>query len=167
MFHVELRQFPHNFCRFNMSEQELLSAVVDAWARKEWLEFGERKWDPNQATLTVLEGPRLSMQELSMGRGWRNAQRAGSDVTERVLEAAPAEQGVGGGPGGGAPAAAVERGGVDVRTGADVQSLAAQLVAVLGQDSAPLMRAWQLALEAHPDRSPSQCLALAEEFVRG
>lgn len=163
MFHVELRQFPHNFCRFNMSEQELRQAVLDAWARKEWLEFGERRWDPNQASLTVLEGPRLSMQELSMGRGWRNAQRAGSDVTERLLEAARAAR-----PrtGDGAPAA-VQRSHGEPAADGEVVPLLAELVALLGQEPQALMRAWRLALESHPDRSPSECLALAEEFVRG
>jgi hypothetical protein len=148
VFHVELRQFPHNFCRFNMSEQELRRSVLDAWARKEWLEFGERKWDPNQATVTVIEGPRLSMPELSMGRGWRNAQRAGTDVTERMLEAARAAQ---------EPAQAA----------APPAPAEEELVALLGPDPEPLLRAWRLAMESHPDRRPSECLALAEEFVRG
>jgi hypothetical protein len=146
VFHVELRQFPHNFCRFNMSEQELRISVLNAWARKEWLEFGERRWDPNQATVTVIEGPRLSMPELAMGRGWRNAQRAGADVTERVLEAARTAR---------EPAQAGAR------------PAAAELAALLGPESEPLMRAWRLAMESHPDRRPSECLALAEEFVRG
>lgn len=144
MFHVELRQFPHNFCRFNLSEQELRAAVLDAWVRQEWLEFGERRWDPHQASLTVLEGPQLSMQELSMGRGWRNARRSGSDVTEQMLASARA------------PAS----------DAADTDSPAAALVALLGDDPLALMRAWQLALERHPDRTPSQCLALAEDLVR-
>lgn len=161
MFHVELRQFPHNFCRFNMSEQELRTAVLEAWARKEWLELGERRWDPNQASLTVLEGPRLSMQDLSMGRGWRNAQRGGSDVTERMLASArvlPA------GPGDGTRTDAGQT--VVARPDVDIGSLAAELVVLLGEEPLALMRAWQLALERHPDRSPSECLALAEELVR-
>jgi hypothetical protein len=165
VFHVELRQFPHNFCRFNLSEQELRLAVLDAWARKEWLEFGERRWDPNQASLTVLEGPRLSMQELSMGRGWRNAQRGGADVTERLLASAREAQAAG-------PPGVVERQEPTVvaapdRAGeAGAASLAAELIALLGEDPLSLVRAWQLALERHPDRSPSECLALAEDFVR-
>ena len=163
MFHVELRQFPHNFCRFNMSEQELRRFVLDAWARKEWLEFGERRWDPNQATVTVIEGPRLSMPELSMGRGWRNAQRAGADVTERVLEEARRAQESQ--QAGSRPAAA--GGGASADADAEVQSTAAELVALLGPESEPLMRAWRLAMESHPDRRPSECLALAEEFVQG
>ena len=35
--------------------------------------------------MTVLEGPELRLDELGMGRGWPNAQRAGTDVTERLL----------------------------------------------------------------------------------
>lgn len=165
VFHVELRQFPHNFCRFNMSERDLRAAVVDAWARKEWLEFGERRWDPNQASLTVLEGPRLSMQELSMGRGWRHAQRAGTDVTERVLEEAhPARAPAS--PGSPAAEGGVGAAALDKCPEATLAALAAELIALLGEDPRSLVRAWQLAMERHPDRTPSECLALAEDFVR-
>jgi hypothetical protein len=165
VFHVELRQFPHNFCRFNMSEQDLRAAVLDAWARKEWLEFGERRWDPNQASLRVLEGPRLSMQELSMGRGWRNAQRAGTDVTERLLETSRAARSSAS-PGSQAAEGGVGAAAFDKRPEATLAALAADLIALLGEDARSLVRAWQLALEHHPDRTPSECLALAEDFVR-
>jgi hypothetical protein len=63
VFHVELRQFPHNMCRFNLSERELLDTVVEAWARGEWIEFGERKWNPHQARLTAERRPELSPSE--------------------------------------------------------------------------------------------------------
>jgi hypothetical protein len=165
VFHVELRQFPHNFCRFNMSEQELRRSVLNAWARGQWLEFGERRWDPNQATVTVIEGPRLSMPELAMGRGWRNAQRAGTDVTERVLEAARRAQGSVS-PGVEAPEASVAASALDRPPEPEAAALAAELVALLGDDPRSLVRAWHLALEHHPDRTPSECLALAEDFVR-
>ncbi|HEX3693656.1 MAG TPA: hypothetical protein VHU13_09950 [Solirubrobacteraceae bacterium] len=170
MYHLELRQFPHNFCRFNLSKADLLSTVLDAWSRRLPLELGERRWDPDQASLTILEGPQLAAHELSMGRGWRNAQRQGRDVTATLLAGAranaievAAEQGL--------PAAASTgaRGG----TGASgtpedpaVRSLAVELLALLGDEPEPLLRAWQLALQRHPDRSPSQCLELAEDFVR-
>jgi hypothetical protein len=172
MYHVEMRQFPHNFCHFNLSEQELQEQVLDAWARQEWLEFGERKWNPHEATLTVLEGPRLQLQELSMGRGWRNAQRRGEDVTERVVASRRAELAAGPGeaqPGGGVgrgPGSAPAGSGAEPGGAGSAHALAAELVALLGEDPAPLIRAWQLALERHPDRSPSECLALAEDFVR-
>lgn len=87
MYHLELRKFPHTACRFNQSEEQL-RAVVVPWARQEWVEEGERSWNINEAGLTVIEGPQLSMPDLAMGRGWRNAQKRGQDVTERVLAAA-------------------------------------------------------------------------------
>lgn len=161
MYHVEMRQFPHNFCQFNLSERELYELVLDAWAREEWLEFGERKWNPHEATLTVLEGPQLALQELSMGRGWRNAQRRGQDVTERIVAArrtALAAASGEAGPAGEEPSpAAPER---------DALVWAADMLPLLGEDPVPLIRAWQLALERHPDRPPSECLALAEDLLR-
>jgi len=84
MYHVELRQFPHNLCRFNLSEHEL-RAIAERWAREQWVALGDRKWDPNQARLTILEGPKIGPEQLTMGRGWRAAQRGGSDVTASVL----------------------------------------------------------------------------------
>ncbi|MFI4978116.1 MAG: hypothetical protein ACHQC8_05520 [Solirubrobacterales bacterium] len=87
VYHVELRQFPHNLCRFNLAAEEL-RAIVDRWARGEWIELGERKWNRHQAKLTILEGPQLPMEQLSMGRGWRAAQRQSEDVTARVIAAA-------------------------------------------------------------------------------
>jgi hypothetical protein len=151
VFHIELRQFPHNFCRFNLSESELRASVLAPWSRGEPVEVGERRWDPTQTTLTVLEGPPLSMPELAMGRGWRNANRAGKNVTEQMLVAASA-----------APSSTNA-----VRAGEPtVDSLGRELVALLGAEPLPLLRAWQLALERHPDRPPSECLALAEDLLR-
>src|ERR1039458_2902315 len=85
MYHIELRQFPHNMCHFNMTERELLDTVVVAWAREQWIELGDRKWNPHQSKLKVLEGPEIPIEQLSMGRGWPTAQRLSKDVTERVL----------------------------------------------------------------------------------
>src|ERR1700685_2045412 len=87
MYHVELRQFPHNHARFNLSDGDLV-ALIDPWVRERWVELGERKWIATQATITILEGPQLPVERISMGRGWRTEQREGQDVTERVLAAA-------------------------------------------------------------------------------
>jgi hypothetical protein len=84
VYHLELRKFPHVVCRFNQSEAQLRALVIP-WTRQEWIEEGERKWNVNEATLTILEGPKLSMPDLAMGKGWRNAQKRSEDVTERVL----------------------------------------------------------------------------------
>jgi hypothetical protein len=145
VYHIELRQFPHNMCKFNLSEQELFGAIVNGWAQGQWIEMGERKWNPHQAKLTVLEGPQIPVDLLSIGRGWSNAQHHGEDVTERVLaqarQAAP--------PGGTSPAAP---------TGAPAD----QLQPLLGSDPAALLQAWRLAAERRPELQPSESLALAE-----
>jgi hypothetical protein len=94
MYHLELRKFPHTVCRFNQGEQQL-RAIVVPWVREEWIEEGERGWNMHEATLTVLEGPELSTGDLTMGRGWRNAQRKSKDVTQRVLAAAMQSRGEG------------------------------------------------------------------------
>jgi hypothetical protein len=90
VYHLELRHFPRNLCRFNLSEQELRVTVLEPWAVDRPFELGDLRWDPRNAKLTVLEGPRLPPERLSMGRGWRTAQREGQDVTERLLAAAAA-----------------------------------------------------------------------------
>jgi hypothetical protein len=163
MYHVEMRQFPHNFCRFNLSERELGELVLDAWAREQWLEFGERKWNPHEANLTILRGPRMELRELSMGRGWRNAQKRCEDVTEELVAGRRAELAAGSaapGPAQDAPAPA------PLSEREQALGLASDLLGLLGEDPRSLIGAWQLALERHPDRTPSECLALAEDLVR-
>jgi hypothetical protein len=165
MYHVELRQFPHNFCRFNLTETELRKDVLDAWARGEWIEFGERKWNPQQAKLIVVEGPQIPLEKLSMGRGWRIAEREGKDVTEHLLVATRDASVSAAGSMETNEQACSQAATLDLDPA--VASLAAELMGLLGDDPVPLMRAWLLALEGHSDRTPSECLALAEGLVRG
>jgi hypothetical protein len=184
MYHVELRQFPHNFCRFNLTEQQLRETILDAWAQGEWIELGERKWNPHQAKLTVLEGPQVPLEQLSMGRGWRNAGREGRDVTEQLLassrdspsapsemyrkdaQAAPSQgdQSGGGKPGEGVGQARSADPALELRLASD--SLGLELLARL--TDAPVMPsiAWALARERYPERSASGCLKLAEHAIR-
>jgi hypothetical protein len=154
MYHIQLRQFPNNMCHFNMTERELLDAVVEGWARGQWIEVGERKWNPHQAKLTVLKGPEIPVEQLSVGRGWPKAQHEGEDVTERmVAQAKQASQ-----PAmvpQTAPAPAPPAGG-----------LTDQLLALLGADPASLLSAWRLAAERRPELAPSKSLALAEATLR-
>jgi hypothetical protein len=154
MYHVELRQFPHNHCRFNLTDGEL-RVLVEPWAREQAVELDERKWSPHQARLTILEGPRLSVEQLSMGRGWRAAQRESKNVTEQVLAAArqpvPAQP-----PAQGSPEAPVP---------ADALALGVQLAALLGEDPAGLLAAWRAVVARSPGLAPSDSLALAERDV--
>lgn len=170
-YHVDLRQFPHNACRFNLTRQELWSTIVEPWAREQWIEMGERKWNVNQAKLTILEGPHIPVEQLSMGRGWRVAQREGHDVTERLLAAAteaanphssaPATQaGETGAPRDDRPQDDRPEASGDDRLLAD--SLGLELLGAIGTGEAPLRRAWELARARHPERTAGQCLTLAE-----
>jgi hypothetical protein len=152
MFHVEMRQFPHNHCAFNIGDDEL-RAIVDPWIRDLPLKFGERRWSPLNARLKILEGPELALQELSMGRGWQAAQRTSEDVTERVLAAARQ-----------AAASAVEAAGGPAL--GDPPAFGFQIASLLGADPSRLLEAWRAAAVASPGLAPSETLARAERDLQ-
>ncbi len=171
MFHVELRQFPHNACKFNLTEAEV-GEIVEPWSREEWIEVGERKWSPHQARLTVLEGPHLAVEDLAMGRGWRNAQHRSRDVTEHVIAQALASSSAASAIAG--PIAAPSAAGTSAalaENGARGASLAPaspdiELHPLLGADPGALLQAWRLTARRRPELSPSESLALAESTLR-
>jgi len=161
MFHLQMREFPHDSWRFNMSEQQML-AVVGPWAQGQTVEFDERIWHPEKASLTIFEGPELPLSQLSMGRGRSAAQRKGRDVTAQVLsevrERAPA---------GGAAEVDVMAG---ARTGAgtaqlDPLTLGVQIASLLGSDPLALLEAWRTAAAGSSALKPSESLALAEQAL--
>jgi hypothetical protein len=139
VYHLELRQFPHKTTEFNMSE-EVLRAIVEPWVREQYVEVGERKWISHHATLTILEGPKLPPNELSMGRGWAAAVRSSEDVTDRIL----------GGAG---------------KVAAATSATPADLLTLLGDSSTALLLAWRAAAAASPGLTPSETLALAERML--
>ena len=171
MFHLELRQFPHNACRFNLTDVEMWE-IVEPWSRDEWIEEGERKWSPHQARLTVLEGPHLEVEDLAMGRGWRNAQHKSSDVTERVIAQALASRAARSPTSrisaefsaGGAHATSTENDAPSVDPASALRD--GDLRRLLGADPTALLQAWRLAAERRPELSPSESLALAERTLR-
>jgi hypothetical protein len=163
MYHLELRQFPNHACRFNLSEQEL-HAIVEPWTRQQIIEVGERKWAPERATLTVLQGPRLETQQLAMGRGWRAAQRSGEDVTERVLAGATrAAQSAT--PSAAAPPSPARSPAAGSAPAADPLALAVQLASLLGGDPERLLAAWREVAARSSGLTPSEALALAERQI--
>ena len=171
MFHLELRQFPHNACRFNLTDAEMWE-VVEPWSRDEWIEEGERKWSPHQARLTVLEGAHLEVEDLAMGRGWRNAQHKSTDVTERVIAqalasdttASPTARASVESSGVGAQAALTANGAPSTDPTSVLRD--SDLRPLLGSDPTALLQAWRLATERRPELSPSESLALAERTLR-
>ncbi len=157
MYHIQLRQFPNNMCHFNMTERELLETVVEGWARGQWIEMGERKWNPHQAKLTVLEGPEIPVEQLSVGRGWPKAQHEGEDVTERmVAQAKQASQ----------PAMVPQTAPAVAPPVPPAGGPTGQLLALLGADPASLLSAWRLTAERRPELAPSESLALAEATLK-
>jgi hypothetical protein len=88
VFHAELRQFPHVARAFNLTLEELQARIVSPWVAGQMVDWGDRRWAPDRARLTIYEGPALRPDEIGMGRGWANATRAGEDVTARLLSEA-------------------------------------------------------------------------------
>jgi hypothetical protein len=155
VYHIEFRQFPHNLCHFNLDDGAL-GAIVKAWTTEPFVEIEGRKWNPNTAKLKILEGPEIPLDQLTMGRGWRVAERQGDDVSERVLTAAKEAARA---PSPGAPQQAPP----DAALEAD--SLSLELLSMLADGPEPLYFAWRLATKRFPDRAPGECLLLAENAV--
>ncbi|HYM54374.1 MAG TPA: hypothetical protein VES97_03370 [Solirubrobacteraceae bacterium] len=180
MYHLELRQFPHNHCRFNLTDAEL-QALLGPWVREKAIEGGERKWSPHQARLTILEGPELPVEQLSMGRGWRAAQRQGIDVTDRLLASAKEAADAADAAARVAEAATIAaQAGATLAAGAqpastppaggppaDPLALGVQLASLLGEDPAGLLAAWRAVVSRASGLAPSESLALAERKIRG
>lgn len=164
MYHLQVRQFPNHATLFNLSEQEV-RAVLKPWARGKIIAVGERKWAPERATLTVLEGPELGLAQMAMGRGWRAAERSGEDVTERMVAA------VAQGPQNAAPSpparSAAAPSAVSAASAplADPLALAVQLASLLGGDPERLLAAWREVAARSSGLAPSETLALAERQI--
>ncbi len=165
MYHVELRHFPHNMSRFNLGGEQL-RAIVEPWVRGEEIEFGEHRWSPEQARLTILEGPRIPPAQLTMGRGWRAAEREGTDVTEAVLAAARRAVAAASSAGPTAGAAMPSAPGSAGAAAVDAFALGMQMAALLGPDAMRLLDAWRAAAVSSPGLAPSETLAKAEAALR-
>ncbi|MCW3065102.1 MAG: hypothetical protein JWN32_2274, partial [Solirubrobacterales bacterium] len=97
----------------------------------------------------------LAVEELTMGRGWRTAERRGEDVTERMLAAAKAA----------APAQERPSPGSVAPGIADPLALGVQLASLLGKDAGRLLDAWRAVVARSAGLSPSESLALAEREI--
>jgi hypothetical protein len=168
VYHVELREFPHNMCRFNLTAAGL-HAIVEPWARGQVIDYGEQHWNPREAKLTIFEGPEIPLGQLTMGRGWGVAQREGTDVTDAVIGAA--REALFAGPPGAAAASppgvpgALAPVGPGSAPSSDPFTLGMQMAALLGPDAMRLLDAWRTAAAGSPGLAPSESLARAEEAI--
>jgi hypothetical protein len=88
-FHIEVATGRQHARSFNLTAEELGRTVLDPWLSGRPILLGDRKWTrDDESRLRILEGPELSVQDLAFSQGWANAQRASTDVTATVLEAA-------------------------------------------------------------------------------
>jgi hypothetical protein len=157
MFHVQIRRFPHNACRFNMTDQELRTHVLDPWLSGEEVHLADRRWRATEATLTIVDGPRVGADVLTMGRGWRHVQREGADVTATLLAQAPVS---------GAATDMGERAKPGDAPGVAIDSLALELLEALTTGDQPLAAAWRLAATFTPTASAPESMQLADRAVR-
>jgi hypothetical protein len=85
VFHVELRQFPHQARAFNLTREQLDAQILGPWTLGAAVDLDDRRWSPERAKLTIYEGPQLAPEDLGMDRGWGNVTRDGEDVTALVM----------------------------------------------------------------------------------
>lgn len=97
-FHIEVSSGLQRARSFNLNDEELRRTVLEPWLSGRPVLLGDRKWDPEESELRILEGSELSNPELSFGQGWANAERGSEDVTRRLVEAAREQRGSAQGP---------------------------------------------------------------------
>jgi hypothetical protein len=179
VYHLELRQFPKRVHRFNL-DGPAVGAIVLPWVQEHVVELGEQKWSPHQAEITILEGPEVPLDRMSMGRGWGAAERVSEDVTQRVLaearqaiatgaagtEAARPPQAPAPGTGAGTEEAPAGAGQAQPASaaggGADPLTVGLELAALLGSEPSRLLAAWRSVAARSSGLAPSESLALAE-----
>ena len=141
VFHVELRQFPHQARAFNLTREQLDARIVGPWASGGAIDLDDRRWSPDRAKLTIYEGPELAPDQLGLGRGWANVTREGEDVTARIL-AEPGRASAG-------PVAELKR----------------ELLDRCAYGPVPLRRLVELTGERYPQARVSERVALCEQAV--
>ena len=158
-YHLEMRQFPRNFTRFNLTGPEI-GTIALTWAQERMLTIDGEKWSPAEATMIIIEGPAIPIERLSLGRGWPTALREGEDVTERVLS--EARQAIREPQAGASTGASPVANGVPSSSGADPLALGVELGGLLGSEPSRLLGAWRAVAARSSGLAPSESLALAE-----
>jgi hypothetical protein len=141
VFHVELRQFPHQARAFNLTREELDARILGPWTSGAAVELLDRRWTSEKAKLTVLEGAELRPDEIGLGRGWSNAARSGQDVTTKLLQEASR------------------------RRQAPADELKEAIVAACAGSPIPLSQVVAVAAAREPQGRPSELLGAAEQGV--
>lgn len=143
VFHVELRQFPHQTRAFNLTREEIDERILRPWVAGERVELNDRRWAPDRATLAIYEAPVLDVADMGLGRGWQNVTRTGRDVTDQLLTESRAT-------------------GDDVPTAQDFK---VEIAARAAAGQLPMSGIVELAGEWYPQSRVSERIALCERVV--
>ncbi len=168
VYHFEIRKFPKALTRYNQTGEQV-GAVAMLWVQERIIELNDQKWSPHEATITILQGPEIPIERLSMGRGWRTVQREGEEVTERVLQEAREElarRGGGATGSGGGAAITPAVGASSALPNADPLALGVELAGLLGPEAPELLRTWRAVAGRTGGLAPSESLALAERELK-
>jgi hypothetical protein len=90
MFHVEMRMGMHVVREFNLDDRKLYVTFLEPLLSDREFSIEGHDYYPRHTRIVILEGPELPLDQLGMGRGWGNAERTATDVTESVLAKARA-----------------------------------------------------------------------------
>jgi hypothetical protein len=85
VYHVELSQDSTQVRAFNLSREQLRQRFLGPLTGGRRFVCEDKEFDPAATTLRVLEGPELGLSQLTLGRGWTEAERLSRDVTYRFL----------------------------------------------------------------------------------
>jgi hypothetical protein len=146
-YHVEVRQFPNVARTFNLTRAQLDARVIAPWLAGQAVEMDDRKFSPDRAKLKIIEGPALRTDEIAIGRGWANAERAGQDATQRIL----------------ARTATGSVGSVSGGVNAPLEEFKERLLEACTGRRLELGGVVALAAQRDPRSRASECLALAEQ----
>ena len=161
-YHVELRDFPRSYTRFNLTGPEV-GTIALIWVQDQVLTTDDEEWSPRDAHIRIVEGPEIPIGRLTMGRGWTIAQAEGEDVTDRVLaEAREALRH----PPAAAPTPDLPEP-VQSTPPVDSLTLAVELAGLLGPDAGRLLAGWRAVAARSSGLAPSESLALAERELAG
>ena len=86
-YHVEISSPVDRVRMLNLDANDLRTTLLEAWVIGLPFEFRERRWNPHESRLTILEGP--AVREVDED-SWEGVLRAAEDVTRPMLEAAEA-----------------------------------------------------------------------------
>jgi hypothetical protein len=170
VFHFELRAGIHIAHAFNLSQAELDRTLLEDWRRRDEIDFGDRRWNPDRTQLKIYEGRLLQGPELSFGRGWTNAVKRGDDVTADQLARLGPVAGTGG-PGAGTGSGT--RGGAGTAAGpgavisAGLDALRREILAQCRAAPIGVHQVLGLTNRWYPERRVSDRLALAEAAIWG